>query len=101
MNQRTLVQPAPDPALAELFEAVTALSSPQEAEDFLRDLCTVQELHALSARWQVARLLDQGLHYGEIASRTGASSATISRVNSWLRFGRGGYRRMLDRLSQG
>lgn len=63
----------------------------------MRDLCTVQELQAMSARWQVVRLLDQGMHYQDIVDRTGVSTATISRVNTWLRFGTGGYREVLER----
>ncbi|HVD03596.1 MAG TPA: YerC/YecD family TrpR-related protein [Candidatus Dormibacteraeota bacterium] len=84
-------------AAPELFTAISELGSAEEAEEFLRDLCTIQELQSLSARWQVARLLDQGMHYHDIVELTGASTATISRVNTWLRFGTGGYRRMLQR----
>jgi len=51
----------------------------------------------LSHRWEVAKLLDQGVHYADIAERTGASTATITRINSWRRFGTGGYRLLLDR----
>jgi TrpR-related protein YerC/YecD len=83
--------------MTELFEAITKLKTPGETAAFLRDLCTIGELRAMSGRWQVAQLLDQGLHYLEIAKRTGASTATITRVSNWLRFGSGGYRTMLDR----
>jgi len=76
---------------------VSDLRSADEAARFLGDLCTPQELQAMAARWQVARLLAAGIHYQAIAERTGASTATISRVSSWLRFGTGGYRAMLDR----
>lgn len=86
----------PDPA-EELFLAIADLRSAEETARFLRDLCTPQELQAMGARWQVVRLLDQGMHYHDIAERTGASTATISRVSSWLRFGTGGYRAMLER----
>ncbi len=89
-------RPTSDPT-PELFQAIAELDSAEEAERFLRDLCTIQELQSLSARWQVARLLDQGMHYHDIVELTGASTATISRVNTWLRFGTGGYRRMLQR----
>jgi len=85
------------PELGELCEAVTELRSAAEAAAFLRDLCTIAELRAMSGRWQVVLLLDQGLHYLEIARRTGASTATISRVSNWLRYGSGGYRTLLDR----
>lgn len=81
-----------------LIGAILRLERFDEAERFLRDLCTLGELHALAQRWAVARLLDQGLHYAEISKRTGASTATITRIASWLNHGEGGYRLMLDRL---
>lgn len=83
-----------------LLGAIVALDDVDEAADFLRDLCTLGELHALSQRWAVVRLLDAGLHYGEISRQTGASTATITRIASWLRHGEGGYRRMLERLDE-
>ncbi len=82
-----------------LFEAILRLESAAEAEAFFRDLCTLGEIRDLGMRWSVARLLDQGLHYAEISSKTGASTATITRIASWLRHGEGGYRLMLDRLA--
>jgi TrpR-related protein YerC/YecD len=85
-------------ATRELAAAVASLRDPDEALRFLRDLCTVNELREFSARWEVARLLDEGESYHDISERTGASSATISRVNQWLRYGRDGYRLVLDRL---
>lgn len=84
-----------------LLGAIVALDDVDEAADFLRDLCTLGELHDLSQRWAVVRMLDAGLHYGEISRRTGASTATITRIASWLRHGEGGYRRMLERLAGG
>lgn len=90
----------PDPQFDDLCATLAGLESPEEAARFLRDLCTNQEIRALSARWEVARLLDAGMHYHEIAERTGASTTTISRVSTWLRFGTGGYRLMLDRRAQ-
>ncbi len=83
-----------------LLAAIVALDDVEEAADFLRDLCTLGELRDLSQRWAVVRLLDAGLHYGEISRQTGASTATITRIASWLRHGEGGYRRMLERLSE-
>ena len=88
--------PSADPSQA-LFQVISDLRSADEAARFLGDLCTPQELQAMAARWQVVRLLAEGIHYQAIAERTGASTATISRVSSWLRFGTGGYRAMLDR----
>lgn len=88
-------------ATRELAGAIASLRDPDEALRFLRDLCTVNELREFTARWEVARLLDAGVSYHEISDRTGASSATISRVNQWLRYGRDGYRLVLDRLPDG
>lgn len=85
-------------ATRKLAAAVASLGNADEALRFLRDLCTVNELRELAARWEVARLLDEGVSYHEISERTGASSATISRVNQWLRYGRDGYRLVLDRM---
>jgi TrpR-related protein YerC/YecD len=84
----------------ELGAAVASLRDADEAMRFLRDLCTVNELREFAARWAVARLLDEGVSYHEISERTGASSATISRVNQWLRYGRDGYRLVLDRRAR-
>ena len=84
-------------ATRDLAAAIASLRDDDEALRFLRDLCTVTELRAMAERWQVARLLDEGVSYHDISERTGASSATISRVNQWLRYGRDGYRLVLDR----
>ncbi len=84
-----------------LAEAMTTLRDPDETVRFLRDLCTVAELKELGQRWQVARLLDGGVSYHEISERTGASSATISRVAQWLRYGQDGYRLVIDRMAKG
>ncbi len=85
-----------DDALA-LFDAILWLETRGEAEQFFRDLLTIGELRDLALRWSVARLLDGGMHYAEISQRTGASTATITRIASWLRHGEGGYRLLLDR----
>jgi TrpR-related protein YerC/YecD len=80
-----------------LLDAFLRLDDRDDAARFLRDLCTLGELQAMAQRWAVARLLDEGLHYAEISKRTGASTATITRIASWLHHGEGGYRTMLDR----
>jgi TrpR-related protein YerC/YecD len=80
-----------------LLEAILRLESFDDAADFFRDLCTRRELEDLSQRWAVVRLLDHGIPYREIAERTGASTATVTRINQWLTHGTGGYRRALDR----
>ncbi|HEX7100375.1 MAG TPA: YerC/YecD family TrpR-related protein [Acidimicrobiia bacterium] len=85
---------------ASLFEAILSLQTAEEAAAFFRDLCTLRELADLSHRWKVARLLDDGLPYREIAERTGASTATVTRINQWLQHGAGGYRLALDRMKE-
>jgi len=84
----------------DLARAMVALRSEDETLRFLRDLCTVTELREFGERWHVARMLDAGVSYAEIARQTGASSATISRVSQWLRYGRGGYRLLIDRRAR-
>ena len=81
-----------------LFSAILRLESTGEAERFFRDLCTLGELRDMAQRWAVVRMLDGGLHYAEISKQTGASTATITRIASWLNHGEGGYRGMLDKL---
>ncbi|HEY3522405.1 MAG TPA: YerC/YecD family TrpR-related protein [Candidatus Limnocylindrales bacterium] len=80
-----------------LLEAILRLDTADEAAAFFRDLCTLPELHDLAQRWAVVRLLDEGLHYAEISQRTGASTATITRIAFWLRHGEGGYREALEK----
>jgi TrpR-related protein YerC/YecD len=80
-----------------LFDAILRLEDRDEVERFFRDLCTLGELRDMAQRWAVVRLLDDGLHYAEISRLTGASTATITRIASWLHHGEGGYRLMLDR----
>jgi TrpR-related protein YerC/YecD len=81
-----------------LVDALLRLETSEETLRFLRDLCTIGELHDMGQRWAVVRMLDAGLHYAEISRRTGASTATITRIASWLNHGEGGYREALDRL---
>ena len=88
------------PDVEALLGAMRRLETAEETERFFRDLCTLNELHDMSQRWAVVRLLDAGLHYAEISKRTGASTATITRIASWLNHGEGGYRAMLDKLAE-
>ncbi len=80
-----------------LYESILRLNTMEECVAFFDDLCTVGELRAMEQRYDVARLLDEGLVYTEILERTGASSATISRVNRIFSFGAGGFRTMIER----
>lgn len=74
-----------------LFEAILSLKSVEECEMFFEDICTIKEIQDLSQRYEVARMLSQGKNYQEIARETGASTATISRVNKSIQYGAGGY----------
>lgn len=81
-----------------LYRAIVSIQNEEECHKFLEDLCTVSELKAMQQRMDVALLLDQGLIYSEILEKTGASSATISRVNRCLHYGAGGYKIIVPRL---
>lgn len=83
-----------------LYDAILTLKSPEECRAFFQDLCTIAELRAMEQRLEVAILLDQGLIYNDILERTGASSATISRVNRALQYGADGYKTVLPRLKK-
>lgn len=82
----------------ELFKAVLSLKDESECYAFFEDLCTVTELKALAQRFQVAQMLKSGCQYTEIVEKTGASTATISRVNRSLLYGADGYLKVLERL---
>ena len=81
-----------------LYRAIVSIQTEEECRSFLEDLCTVSELKALAQRMDVAMLLDEGLIYNDILQRTGASSATISRVNRALQYGADGYKTVLPRV---
>ena len=83
--------------MAQLCDAIFALESTDEIERFLRDLCTIGELEALAHRWQVARLVHEGMPYAEVAERTGGSTTTVTRVAHWLHHGEGGYANAIRR----
>lgn len=80
-----------------LYQAILTLKSEEELYAFFQDLCTVTELRAMEQRFEVALLLNQGMIYNDILERTGASSATISRVSRSLSFGHGGYQAFFSR----
>ncbi len=82
----------------ELFKAILILESQEECYRFFEDICTVNELHAISQRLQVAKMLAAGRTYTEIEHDTNASAATISRVNKSLMYGSDGYKLVLEKL---
>ncbi len=83
----------------QLFNAVLCLKTKEECYTFFEDLCTVNELLSLSQRFEVAAMLKSHKTYLEIAEKTGASTATISRVNRSLNYGNDGYNMIFERLS--
>lgn len=86
------------PAVETLFEAIIQLKTVDECFDFFEDLATINEILSLSQRFEVARMLRQHKTYLEIAEKTGASTATISRVNRSLNYGNDGYDLAIQRI---
>jgi TrpR-related protein YerC/YecD len=80
-----------------LFEAVLKLESLEDCRKFFEDVCTIKELDAISQRLEVANLLSCGKNYQEVTALTGASTATISRVNKCLQYGKGGYKLVVEK----
>ena len=84
----------------QLYKAIMQLQDEQECYEFFQDLCTMTELRSMEQRFAVASLLNDGMIYNEILERTGASSATISRVNRSLSYGTGAYERLFKRIKK-
>ena len=83
-----------------LYQAILTLKDLDECKKFFEDLCTVAELRSMEQRFEVAMLLSDGMIYNDILERTGASSATISRVNRSLQYGADGYQAVLPRIKE-
>ena len=79
------------PRNEKLYQAILSLENVEECKKFFEDLCSISELMAMEQRYQVASCLNKGMIYNDILAETGASSATISRVNRSLQYGKGGY----------
>ena len=84
----------------QLYRAILQLRDEEECYAFFQDLCTVSELRSMEQRFEVASLLDDGMIYNDILERTGASSATISRVNRSLNYGTGAYVNLFARMKE-
>ena len=83
-----------------LYRAILALETEEDCYAFFQDLCTIAELRSMEQRYEVATLLSEGMVYSDILERTGASSATISRVNRALLNGTGGYVSVLGKMKE-
>ena len=88
------------PRNEKMYQAILSLQNVDECMRFFDDLCTVTELMAMEQRFQVAICLNQGMIYNDILAETGASSATISRVNRSLQYGKDGYAIVFDRMKE-
>ena len=85
-------------AVDHLFDAILQLRDKEECYIFFEDICTINEIISLSQRFEVATMLREKKTYLEIAEKTGASTATISRVNRCINYGAGGYDKILGKL---
>ena len=88
------------PRSVDMYDAILSLETAEECMAFFDDLCTVTELRAMEQRYQVAVCLSKGMIYNDILAETGASSATICRVNRSLQYGKGGYDVVFGRLEE-
>lgn len=89
-----------NPIINRLFETIMKFEDLQECEAFFEDICTIKEIQDMSQRLEVARLLNKSICYTEISKRTGASTATISRVNKCLNYGSDGYKKALLKMGE-
>ena len=96
--QQALTQTYPSTEMNELFKAILTLESEAEAAQFFRDLLTLPELKEFANRWQIVKLLSTGKPYATIAQELSVSTATVTRVASWLNGGAGGYKKIASRL---
>jgi len=87
-------------AFDDLFKAVLKLKNIEDCRKFFEDVCTIKEMQDISQRLEVARLLKEGLNYQSVSKQTGASTATISRVNKCLNYGSGGYSLVIEDKEQ-
>ena len=84
----------------ELFKAILLLENEEDCYRFFEDICTINEIHSIAQRLQVARLLSENKTYSEIEGITKASTATISMINKCLVYGSDGYRRIIEKLDK-
>ncbi|MDI3533760.1 MAG: hypothetical protein PWQ82_125 [Thermosediminibacterales bacterium] len=89
-----------DELIDNLFKAILLLKDIDECYKFFEDLCTIGEIKAMAQRLEVARMLKEGMTYNDITEKTGASTATISRIKRFLHYGADGYNIILERLKQ-
>ena len=89
------------PKILKLAIALTTIGNPKDMANFLRDLCTIDELVELSNRWDIVLMLTKNIPYRKMAAKTGVSTTTITRIAWWMENGEGGYRAALKKLKKG
>lgn len=94
MKNKTWINKSTD----NLFEAILALKTLEEAQLFFRDLLTEEEIREFSSRWKVAKMLSKKVSYSKIEKETGMSTTTIARISKWLNKGMNGYKLLINRL---
>jgi TrpR-related protein YerC/YecD len=85
---------------ADLVQAFLKVKTASELQNFIRDLCTLEEIGEMNKRWQAVLMINDGLSYREIAKKLSLSTTTVARVAHWLHHGRGGYRLILGRVKK-
>ena len=85
------------PKVKKLAQTLLSIKKESDMLNFLRDLCTLEELTEISKRQECAQLLNKGLSYREIAKKTGLSTTTVTRISHWIKNGEGGYKKMLEK----
>jgi TrpR-related protein YerC/YecD len=93
-------QPADNKRFKKLVQALSSLKNTQDLENFLQDLCTPAELESISDRWAVAKMIEAGENYRDVAEKTKISTTTITRVGRALKYGTGGYQRAMRNSKQ-
>ncbi|MFZ2189413.1 MAG: YerC/YecD family TrpR-related protein [Candidatus Magasanikiibacteriota bacterium] len=88
------------PQLKNLSKALATLDNEKDIANFLRDLCTLEELTEISHRWEAVQMINNKKTYREIAAKTGMSTATVTRIARWLKHGEGGYKKTLEKLAK-
>lgn len=84
------------PQLKKLVGAFLSLKKEDDISNFLRDLCTLEELEGMSKRWEAVHMVEKGESYRDIAQKTGLSTTTVTRIAHWLHHGEGGYKKALE-----
>jgi TrpR-related protein YerC/YecD len=84
--------------LKSFVDALLSLGKKADLMNFLRDICTLEELEEISNRWHIVKLLNKGMSYREISEEVGVSTTTVTRIAHWLKNGKGGYKKALENL---